>query len=90
MLRVSENMLKLSRAFRASTDPAEKETIRNELRSRTAEMFDLREKQRREQIAAIERDLVQLKASTEKRQANRDAIIERRVSELTGEDPLKW
>jgi hypothetical protein len=57
-----------------------------ELREALSRQFDLREAQRARHVQALEERLEQLRMLLEVRQANRDAIIERRLNEMTGSD----
>ena len=57
-----------------------------ELREALSRQFDLREAQRALHVQALEERLEQLRMLLEVRQANRDAIIERRLNEMAGSD----
>ncbi len=54
-------------------------------------LFDLKEKERRSEVAMLEFELAELKASLEVRQSNKADIILRRLSELIGRDDyFEW
>jgi hypothetical protein len=55
------------------------------LRQTLQEAFDAKQDLMRGDVSRMERELEQLKALIEKRRANRDAIVARRLSEITGE-----
>ncbi len=80
----------LSKKYRDSTDDAEKETVRAELKTKLGVLFDLRETERRAHVERIEKDLANLKQGLADRQARREEIIERRLAELTDGDDLRW
>jgi hypothetical protein len=68
-----------------------KQNLKNEMRSKLGTLFDLKEKQREFQIQMLEKELTQLKESLVVRKKNKDDIILRRLSELTGTDEyLDW
>ena len=67
-------------------ETGEKEKIKGELKGVVEKHFELRQKRRTLELAQLAAQLDQLKASMEKRQKNRDALISKRVAELTGED----
>lgn len=68
----------------------EKAALREELRTKLAESFDRKEALQRSHVEKTEAKITNLKAGLEKRQANRDAIIDKRLVELTEGDPLAW
>jgi hypothetical protein len=80
----------LSKKYRDSTDGAEKETIRAELKTKLGVLFDLREKDRQAHVERIEKDLANLRQGLTDRQSRREEIIERRLAELTDGDDLRW
>jgi hypothetical protein len=65
--------------------------IKKDLQSKLEILFDLKEKERRNQVEMLERELAELKASLEVRKNNKADIILRRLSELIGKDDyLEW
>ena len=73
----------------ASSD--NKLNLKNEMRTKLGMLFDLKEKQRQMEIQMLEKELTQLKESLVVRKKNKDDIILRRLSELTGTDEyLDW
>jgi|SaaInlStandDraft_4_1057021.scaffolds.fasta_scaffold24431_2 hypothetical protein len=68
-----------------------KEKILLRLKELLSETFDMRQEDMRGEMKELEDELTGLKTLVEKRQKNRDLIIERRAKELTGElDHLEW
>jgi hypothetical protein len=82
--------MELSKAYRESADAAQKEKIRTDLKTKLGALFDLRESERQAHVEQIEKDLANLKNSLTDRQARREEIIERRLTELTDGDALRW
>ena len=73
-------------------DPKEREILKKQLRGKLSQIFDLRMKEREEELRELEAEAAELKGLLEKRAKNRDRIIDRRFNELTeGEDDdLEW
>lgn len=87
LLKQDQETHKLIESYKAAS-PDDKKQIRAELKKKLGEFFELREKARQETIQHLESQLGQLKKDAERRKANRDAIIDRRLKELTENDPL--
>ncbi len=68
----------------------EREPVARELRTTLAETFDLRESLRRERLARMQERLARVHALLEERASNRNAIVERRLRELTRDDATAW
>lgn len=85
-----EETARLAREYRQSSDPAQREQLRADLKLKLGELFDAREKGRADHIARIQAELAGLQEMLESRRANREDIIERRAQELTGDASLKW
>jgi hypothetical protein len=69
----------------------EKQNLQSEMRTKLGILFDLKEKQREMEVQMLEKELAQLKESLIVRKKNKDDIILRRLSELTGTDEyLDW
>jgi hypothetical protein len=69
----------------------EKQNLKSAMRTKLGVLFDLKEKKRGVEIQMLEKELAQLKESLIVRKKNKDDIILRRVSELTGTDEyLDW
>jgi len=63
----------------------------SKLKETVVQLFDLRERIRAREVEMIKRRLEELTQMLEKRKSNRDAIIEKRVKQLSGEsDDLDW
>lgn len=78
---------KLGEKIRATQDAAEKEKLKAELTPILSELFDIREKRKDDEIRRLEEDLKRLKEQVEKRRKNKEAIVEKRRRELSGEQP---
>ncbi|MBI4564787.1 MAG: hypothetical protein HY716_08875 [Planctomycetes bacterium] len=69
----------------------EREQIRAKLQKVVSQLFDVRERERAQEVESLRRRLDDLTRLLEKRKANRDRIIERRLRHLQGEpDELEW
>jgi hypothetical protein len=69
-------------------DPAKKAQIKASLQALVAEQFQVRQQRRAEEMKRLEDEVKKLRDALEKREKAKDAIIARRVSELTGDDDL--
>ncbi len=68
-----------------------KQKLKSEMHTKLGILFDLKEKKREMEVQMLEKELVQLKESLIVRKKNKDDIILRRLSELTGTDEyLDW
>ena len=85
-LRLRENV----KAYRAATDEAAKTTVRETIRADLDKLFDLRAKARRDELTRMESQVVEMRAKLDERDKNRDKIIERRLTELLGDDQMAW
>lgn len=63
----------------------EKKKLRSDLKKNVSETFELREKARQEVIQRMEGQLAKLKKDSDKRKADREAIVEGRLKELLAE-----
>ena len=80
----------LAERCRASKGEA-RERLMKELRGVLNEAFSMRQAAMEEETRELEEELKRLRTLIEKREANRDAIVERRIEELTGEEEfLEW
>ena len=74
-----------------SSDKTEKQTIRNELRRKLSELFELKEVNRKKEVEKLKQKLKKLEKALTVRMKNKDEIIKRRLEELIGEeDYLDW
>lgn len=68
-----------------------KQSIKKELQEVLNDLFELREKDRKEDVARLEKELQELKESLQIRANKKNEIIERRIEELLGENKyLEW
>lgn len=77
--------LRISQRYHDTADPAERMALRAELRDRLGVMFDLKQRNRREEIRQMEAALDTLVTRLEERAAMRERIVEHRLSELLGQ-----
>ena len=87
---MERDTLEMSRAFRTAKDEAEKSKIRDDLRAKLGEVFDLREQERRSHFERIQKDVSELQKTLADRQAHRNEIIARRLEQLTEGEKLGW
>jgi hypothetical protein len=80
----------LAQSYRKATGDAEKARLQGELKQTLEQAFDLREQLRRERFEQTEARLRKVREMMEQRQAQRDAIIDRRLKELTEGEKLAW
>jgi membrane carboxypeptidase/penicillin-binding protein PbpC len=69
-------------------DAAKKATLKIELHTVVAQQFQMRQQRRMEDLTRLEDEVKKLRDAMEKREKSKDAIISKRVSELTGEDDI--
>ncbi|HNW44127.1 MAG TPA: hypothetical protein PKI19_06460 [Elusimicrobiales bacterium] len=74
----------LSRKLERAQD-AEKSGIKDSLKNRISELFDLKSKAQELRVKRMETDLAKLKKNLENRKANKAKIVDQRVEQLTGE-----
>lgn len=81
----------LAEKFRESKDEKEKSKIKNDLSVVLSDLFDLREKDREEEIKHLNEKLENLKSVLAERKKKKKEIVDRRLQELIGErDVLIW
>lgn len=81
----------LAESYRQAQDEATQKTMRSNLANVVAQLFDLREMNRQEEVKRMEAELKRLKETLAQRQKNRAEIIERRVQQMTGEaGAVEW
>jgi len=95
-----ENKLKLRRleavAARLSkeiclADSGKKQQLRENLRATATSIFDIKQELMKADIEQMSKDLALLKDMVSKREANRDAIVERRVTDLSRDrEDMEW
>ena len=65
--------------------------VKKKLREKLAAIFAMQQKRRTAEITSIEERLARLKDISKKRETNKDAIVDRRLEQLTGGvDELGW
>ncbi len=85
-----EKVRQLAQNYRAATDPAEKDKIRAEIRSELNKSFDLRMQHRQAEVEGFEKRIAEMRTNLDARNANRKAIVDRRLKELTEGENLAW
>ena len=89
-MAIERRSLELAERYRASKGEA-REQLLKELRGVLSEAFSLRQAAMKGEMRELEEELDRLQTLVQKREANRDAIVERRIEELIGEDEyLDW
>ncbi len=69
----------------------DREAMSKQLRENLNRLFDLKQENRNKELGSLREKITELSKSIEKRQRNKNAIIQRRIEELTGESEyLKW
>lgn len=73
-------------------DPGQKQSLTAELHQVLARIFDIRQDERTSEIAALEREVAELKRIMTKRKQQREAIIKKRLEEMTEveEEGMSW
>jgi len=72
---------KLVEAYKKAAS-GDRKKLRSDLKKNVSDTFDVREKARQEVIQRMESQLAKLKKDSEKRKADREAIVESRLKEL--------
>lgn len=89
--RLEQETVEMAHRLREGRTDNPPEKVRETLASGVRELFDLREESREREVKELRRRLEELEKSLEKRKANRERIIERRIRELLGEaDDEGW
>lgn len=74
----------LSRKLEKASD-AEKGAIKDSLKGKISELFDLKSKAQETRVKRMETEIAKLKKNMESRKANKAKIVDQRVEQLTGE-----
>jgi len=82
----------LSERIRETDDREKREGLTAELREKLNQVFELRLREPELEILHLQREIDELKSVVEKRQKNRERIVERRLRDLVGEvdEGLEW
>ena len=81
---------KLARQYREATKAGDKDRIkeiRTQIADQVEEHFEVRQKMGEVKLERLERRLAEARKRLEKRAATRDDLIEKRIGELTGDQP---
>ena len=82
---------RLAEEIRETEDLEKQRVLRSKLKQLLAEVFDLRLKEPEMHIQNLEKEINEMKGMIERRKANKDKIIQRRLKEMTGErNDLDW
>lgn len=94
LLRAHEMELEtqhLAEEIHATHDDAKVETLRTKLRAKLSKAFELHLKEPLFELKMLEKEVAEIRTMLEKRRANKESIIQRRLDELIGEhDDLGW
>jgi hypothetical protein len=74
--------------FMKEQDPQKKGTLKTSLQQIVAEQFQIRQQRRIEDLKRLEDEVKRLRDAMDKREKSKDAIIAKRIAELTGDDDL--
>ena len=88
--KLNRESMRLAKTYRAAEGEEEKERLENEIAALLNELFDLRQMIRKEEIDKLERKLTELRQVNQKRLDNKEAIIQRRLTELLGDRSMVW
>ncbi|MCD6117126.1 hypothetical protein J7K93_08940 [bacterium] len=89
--KLTGKSLKLAEDYKNTKVVSERSQIKQELESLLYKIFDLRQMNRKSEINRLEKKLNNLKEANQKRVANKKAIVEKRLQQLTGEKQyLQW
>jgi len=64
---------------------AERKAIKETLRARLSELFDLKTGGQEQRLARMQKEIARLRKNMEKRKANKSKIVEQRLDQVTGE-----
>ena len=76
----------LAAQFRSMAPGADRARLRTELRTRLGELFSLKQANRREEVERAQAELDGLREQIDAREAQHEAIVERRLRSLCGEE----
>ena len=85
-----KNIQGLVQEYHATDDATARDDLKSQLRVHLEDVFNRKEVMRKQHMERIKTELEKAQESLDKREANRDEIIDRRLLELTEGDPLKW
>jgi len=77
--------LRIAYVFRRTTDDETRDRLRTRLRGLLDAIFEIKQENRREEIAQVEAMLDAMHTQLEQREARRVELIQKRLSELSGE-----
>jgi|GEM_PF-3125025 len=81
----------LAKKYKETDDEDQKNRIREELKGILSELFNIRQQVREDEIERLEKKLAELKEINRKRLANKDAIVEKKLAEMLGENKdMEW
>lgn len=87
--RLDATSRRLVREYRDG--PADKKAaVKKQLETVLSQLFDLRESNRKRQIERLEKQLAELKATTQARGKNKSSIVQRRLEDLLADPSTSW
>lgn len=91
MRKLEVQCFELAERYRKSRDDTEKTSFRDQLKTVLNQLFDLRETEKEREIAMLEKELEDLRATVAKRKQNKSVIVQNRLKDLLGErDDMEW
>lgn len=85
-----EKCIELGQLYRETEDPAERKRIEGEMKAAVLKAFDAKIELHQQRLAEMEERLTSMRRKLEERKANRDAVCEERVRDLTRNPELQW
>lgn len=86
-----QESMRLMHEYAKESDDAKREELKVRLNEVVAKHFDLKQKIREEEIAALQKKIDDLKSKLDGRTKSKESIVERRVNSLIGApDPYEW
>ncbi|OGV71381.1 MAG: hypothetical protein A3K19_01465 [Lentisphaerae bacterium RIFOXYB12_FULL_65_16] len=85
-----EKCMELGRQYREAQAPEEKERIKADLAESVKAAFDKRLEGQKQRLADLEKEMARIKDAIGKREANRAAVCNQRIDELTRSPELNW
>lgn len=83
--KVEAKVKMLAEDYRKSEDPKQKETLKKELKSALAQLFDLKMAQHEKEVKKLEEQLKKQREKLENQKKEKDKLVEERLQKMTGE-----
>lgn len=91
MAELEKEERSLSGQYRTAKTKAEKQAVDKKLRTLLDKLFDEKLKLQKQELKQLEKELSEIKSDIERREQNKERIIEHRLADLKGEDEMyEW